>query len=296
MSLLAKNTNRGFAFQSRAPMLRLDSVQEQNRSDFSAGRINRCYAAQWVLDYSIGECGRCRSGGSPWLDRGPGIAHLYPPGTFYDEDHTGHSGFHSAYILFNGESPELTRMTATPFRFARIIDPAGVIRRMLGECAAVAAGRGNAGYFAAYRIFCELQELLFSLAEQTPSEGFIYRTPGDAAEKSFRLRVETELEHRYADKLTLAGLAAKLGVSVSALAHRYRLETGATVFETLNRIRLEQSLPLLHSGKPLKEIAAATGFADQFYYSKVFKRHYGRSPRQFFAAAENTAPCKKAER
>ncbi|MGE4563731.1 MAG: helix-turn-helix transcriptional regulator [Victivallaceae bacterium] len=271
-------------------MLRLDSVQEQNLSDFNSGRINRCYAAQWVLDYSIGECGRCRSGGSPWLDRGPGIAHLYPPGTFYDEDHTNHAGFHSAYILFSGESPELTRMTATPYRFARIIDPAGVIRRMLGECAAVAAARGNAGYFAAYRVFCELQELLFALAEQTPRDGFIHRVPGDAAETPFRLRVEAELERRYAEKPTLAGLAAKLGVSVSALAHRYRLETGATVFETLTRIRLEQSLPLLLAGKPLKEIAAATGFADQFYYSKVFKRHYGRSPRRFFPSA-NAGPA-----
>ena len=67
-------------------------------------------------------------------------------------------------------------------------------------------------------------------------------------------------------------------MSVSTLEHRFREETGETVFQALRRIRLEQSRPYLIRGASVKEVAAAVGFSTPFYFSKVFRDHFGTSP------------------
>ncbi len=76
-------------------------------------------------------------------------------------------------------------------------------------------------------------------------------------------------------------IARALGVSESGLSHRYRQESGETLFDTLLRIRVEQSLPLLQSGKRLKNIAPEVGFSNEFYYSRIFKRIYGKPPASY---------------
>lgn len=44
---------------------------------------------------------------------------------------------------------------------------------------------------------------------------------------------------------------------------------------------MEQSLPLLLKGMPLKTVAEETGFSNAFYYSQVFKRRIGVSPARY---------------
>ena len=73
-------------------------------------------------------------------------------------------------------------------------------------------------------------------------------------------------------------IARALGVSESGLSHRYRQESGETLFDTLLRIRVEQSLPLLQSGKRLKNIAPEVGFSNEFYFNRIFKKIEGVPP------------------
>ena len=59
-----------------------------------------------------------------------------------------------------------------------------------------------------------------------------------------------------------------------------------TVGESFNsylmRVRVEQSKHLmLSTSDPLTDIAVATGFTDQSYYCRVFKKYVGLSPRQY---------------
>lgn len=273
----------GFTFQERRSMLVMTTAHEQKFQFRENGGITRCRAQDWVLDYSISDCGLCLSGGTPWLARTGGVAHLYPPETRYEEDHQNANPFHSAYILFRGESPELEKLIANRYHFARILDPERILQKLLQQCVRIAGSEANRGYFAAYAVFCSIQSLLFQLNPHDAEEGFIYNLSGKTG-TSLRLKdeIRAELERNFASKITIAELAKKYHLSVSGLSHQYRQEAGETIFETLLRIRTEQSLPLLQRGKGLKEIAAATGFSDEFYYSKIFKRLYGESPRKLF--------------
>ena len=52
--------------------------------------------------------------------------------------------------------------------------------------------------------------------------------------------------------------------------------------EWLNQRRLQMASQYLSSTrKTISEIAAMCGFSDQFYFSRVFRRHFGQSPLRY---------------
>ena len=146
--------------------------------------------------------------------------------------------------------------------------------------AAAAASRGSRGYWESCSWFCKILGLL----ERLPPSGkpdYLYELGGDAAAGNLSGRVKEYLEQNFKRRITVKMIARALGVSESGLSHRYRQESGETLFDTLLRIRVEQSLPLLQSGKRLKNIAPEVGFSNEFYYSRIFKRIYGKPPASY---------------
>ncbi len=74
-------------------------------------------------------------------------------------------------------------------------------------------------------------------------------------------------------------IAVRAGMSRSHYCHRFKDTTGLTPAAYVNEVRLaEACLQLRRSRAPLKEVAAATGFADANHFCKVFRRHYHLSP------------------
>jgi len=77
----------------------------------------------------------------------------------------------------------------------------------------------------------------------------------------------------------LTRLAAHCGLSVSRLSHLFKEETGVTLQQYSEDLRLREARQLLtHTSLPMKEIAAAAGFNDPYYFSKRFKRSAGLAP------------------
>lgn len=100
------------------------------------------------------------------------------------------------------------------------------------------------------------------------------------------------LEQHYADELTRDQVAKLVGVSPSHFSYLIRKETGATFTDLLNRIRIDHAARrLVETRQSLGEIALTTGFDDQSYFTKVFKRYRKRTPlryRQEFHATART--------
>ncbi len=77
-------------------------------------------------------------------------------------------------------------------------------------------------------------------------------------------------------------LLRKFPSSRSALFRRFRQATGRTMHEEILRVRLEQVQHLLvHTQRPVVEIAYLTGFEHAEYLGAVFKRRMGVSPGGF---------------
>jgi len=76
---------------------------------------------------------------------------------------------------------------------------------------------------------------------------------------------------------TLTELAAEVGVHPAHLSRALQVR-GETVGEYLRRRRVEQAERALAGPRPLAEIAADAGFADQAHFTRVFRRHFGMTP------------------
>ncbi len=67
--------------------------------------------------------------------------------------------------------------------------------------------------------------------------------------------------------------------SLSYISRRFRQETGMTVLQYLQKIRIDQSCALLAGSKlPIAEIAQEVGYEDAKYFSEIFKRMLGMTP------------------
>ena len=83
----------------------------------------------------------------------------------------------------------------------------------------------------------------------------------------------------FGNDLSVDGLAEIVGISGSHLAHLFRAETGMTVRDYLNRVRVEIARDLLsHTDENLAEIAAFVGFFDASHLSRVFHQIRGKRP------------------
>jgi len=90
------------------------------------------------------------------------------------------------------------------------------------------------------------------------------------------------MEERCGERVTRDEAARAARLSPSRFSVLLRQETGATFNDLLNGMRVDRARRLLRrSSKPLSIIALECGFADQSYFTKVFRRHAGMTPRRY---------------
>ena len=95
----------------------------------------------------------------------------------------------------------------------------------------------------------------------------------------------------FGDDLSVDGVAESVGISGSHLAHLFRAETGTTVRDYLNRVRVEIARDLLsHTDENLAEIAAFVGFFDASHLSRVFHQIRGKRPSAYRRSASTKRP------
>jgi len=92
------------------------------------------------------------------------------------------------------------------------------------------------------------------------------------------------LNEYYASRVRVEEVADALHVSYRHLARVFRRETGLTVVEKLNDIRIRQAKKLLKdTDLPMRQIAAAVGLKNEFYLSALFRRLAMVTPSEFRA-------------
>ncbi|HJW92618.1 MAG TPA: AraC family transcriptional regulator [Thermoanaerobaculia bacterium] len=87
------------------------------------------------------------------------------------------------------------------------------------------------------------------------------------------------MERCYRQPLSLSGIAAHVAVHPATLAAAFRRFHQTSVGEYLRGLRLDYARDaLLHTPRPIKEIALDAGFYDQAHFGRHFKRRFGTSP------------------
>ncbi len=108
---------------------------------------------------------------------------------------------------------------------------------------------------------------------------------GEGEDGGLISRVIALTEEGFADPaLSLCSLAATLSYHPKYLSHIFKERTGIGYTEYLRSVRIKYATALFDRGiDSVKNVALLSGFADPLYFSAVFKRSIGRSPREYIA-------------
>lgn len=104
-----------------------------------------------------------------------------------------------------------------------------------------------------------------------------------AGDLRFLGRLQHLMEQHYADsEFSVERLGELTGLSRTQLYRKLKGLTGLTPTDFIRQYRLQQAVELLRQGgKQVSEVAYATGFSSQAYFSRVFKEVYGVAPSEF---------------
>lgn len=96
--------------------------------------------------------------------------------------------------------------------------------------------------------------------------------------------------HYTSPNLSLQDVAAQVSMSSSHFSLVFSRETGETFKDYLTRLRIDKAKELLRTTTFKSfEISEQIGYSDPLYFSTVFKKNTGFSPRQFRSLAESPA-------
>ena len=100
--------------------------------------------------------------------------------------------------------------------------------------------------------------------------------------------VEITEENFTDSSLSISLIADELGYNPKYLSHLFKNKMGMGYTEYLRNIRLKQAVFLLdHKLDSIKNISSLSGFSDPLYFSTVFKKEIGISPKDYILKVNN---------
>ena len=101
--------------------------------------------------------------------------------------------------------------------------------------------------------------------------------------------VRSYIEEHFTEQINIQTLASHFGIVASYLSKLYFDYYDSSIKADILELRLNKAEELLKTSPalPLRVIAELTGFNDQFYFSKVFKKERSLSPFEFRKLVNN---------
>ena len=112
-------------------------------------------------------------------------------------------------------------------------------------------------------------------------KGWISESDTHSAVTVLRNKISDEFGDPYFD---LMGEMSRLGYSVDHVRRLFVEDTGVSPIQYLTRLRIEYSKKLLkeyNQSYSIKDVAMMSGYLDPYYFSRIFKKHVGVSPREY---------------
>ncbi len=97
------------------------------------------------------------------------------------------------------------------------------------------------------------------------------------------LKFQHLVEETFAQKKEVGFYSEALGVTPSKLNRHVKEELGKTVMQAVNeRLAIEARVALRSGKRSIKEVAFDLGFIDPLYFSRFFRKQFGKPPSQYF--------------
>ena len=94
-------------------------------------------------------------------------------------------------------------------------------------------------------------------------------------------KILSYIEENYQNKITLNDIDGHIHLCESECTLLFKRHMNTTLFAFLQEYRIERSLEFLQADQPVSAVADKAGFSDPNYYSKVFAKIKGCSPREY---------------
>lgn len=99
---------------------------------------------------------------------------------------------------------------------------------------------------------------------------------------SYVFLIKKYISEHYSEKISFSAIADELHLSRNYLSYLFKKEMGCTFTSYLNKYRIHKAMEILRTVKPaISQVAEMTGFNDQAYFSRTFKRITGMSPTDY---------------
>ena len=115
---------------------------------------------------------------------------------------------------------------------------------------------------------------------------FLHKSIGNEYRYGFVAEIKNKIYESFTDPDFQPTRAIRaMGYHPDYFRRCFREELGCTPAEYLTRLRLSRAKGLLtqRTFSGVEKVAHLSGFSDSFYFSKLFKKHTGLSPRQYRA-------------
>lgn len=125
----------------------------------------------------------------------------------------------------------------------------------------------------------EIVDLICMIAEDYLDIDFKYKISGDS---QVMMKILNYINEHYAESLSLSLLAEKFSFNYNYLSTYFNTYNNEGFSEYINRLRIEKACLLLRNKNlQISEICNSVGYTDHSYFTKVFKKFSGCTPREY---------------
>ena len=126
--------------------------------------------------------------------------------------------------------------------------------------------------FLQYSLSCLLEEILLTIATERVRSNDC---------RTFKKSIKY-IHANFTEKIKIPDLAKLEGLSNSRYITLFSQEIGKTPSEYILGLRLARACDLLTTtNMEIRLVGADSGYSDQYFFSKIFKKHIGMSPQEY---------------
>ena len=156
----------------------------------------------------------------------------------------------------------------------------GVVTPQLNACAeGIKDEMESDGVGKEHMLSCYIRQLVILMSRDLNLNSDV-----PPAQNRHLIRATMFVGEHYNEKITVAQVAAEVGVSPRYLTRLFQEQLGIGVAAYITNVRVSRSIDfmLMNPGYPHSQLALDMGFSSQQHFSRVFKEKMGVHPGQYF--------------